>query len=222
MFIGHYSASFALKRLDSRVPIFLLMIGVQFMDFLFMVFILFGVERMEIVPGFTEVNAFVLSYMPYSHSLVAALFWSVVYGAACAFLIKKLGFVRALLICGAAVFSHYILDVLVHTPDMPILSGTGMKLGLGIWKNRIATIIVEGAFLSLAWFAYIRMSQPGPGAVGKYGASVFFGFLVALTVATPFMPVPKTIFELSAQALAGYVIIALLARWIDSKRIYVA
>lgn len=222
MFVGHYSASFALKRLDSRVPIFPLLIGVQFMDFLFMVFILFGIERMEIVPGFTEVNSFVLSYMPYSHSLVAALFWSVVYGAACALLIRHLGLVRGILICGAAVLSHYLLDVLVHTPDMPLLWDPGTKLGLGIWKNRIATIIVETLFLTVAWFAYIRMSKPGPGAVGKYGAAVFYGFLVLLTIATPFMPVPKTLIELSSQALAGYVIIALLGRWIDSRRIYVA
>src|SRR5437899_5173687 len=117
MFIGHYGVSFAAKRFTPRTSLGWLFLAVQLLDVLFAIFVLAGIEKLRIVPGFTEYNAYDLYYMPYSHSLIGALGWS----AAAGVLVLALGGQRSSLWVAAAVFSHFLLDVPMHTPDMPIL-----------------------------------------------------------------------------------------------------
>jgi hypothetical protein len=76
MFIGHYGVSLALKRADPRLSLGGLFVAVQVLDLLFFSFVLLGIEKMRIVPGFTEYNAYDLYDMPYSHGLVGSLVWS--------------------------------------------------------------------------------------------------------------------------------------------------
>ena len=76
MFVGHYGVSFAFKSLEKPLPLWLLFIAVQFVDVLWAVFVPMGIEKVRITPGITASNPFDLYYMPYSHSLVAALLWS--------------------------------------------------------------------------------------------------------------------------------------------------
>ncbi|MGZ4890442.1 MAG: hypothetical protein ACXWBH_14770, partial [Candidatus Angelobacter sp.] len=82
MFTGHYSASFAGKALagksgdkdsDKRIPLWLLFMAVQFIDVLWSIFVLLGIEKVRIVPGITASNALDLYYMPYTHSLLGVL-----------------------------------------------------------------------------------------------------------------------------------------------------
>ena len=80
MFVGHYGVSFAAKRVDRTVPLWVLFLAVQFLDILWAPCILLGIEKVRIVPGFTASNPLDLYYMPYTHSLVAALLWSCVGG----------------------------------------------------------------------------------------------------------------------------------------------
>ena len=76
MFVGHYGVSFAAKKGDASVPLWVLFVAVQLLDFAWAPLVLLGVERVRIVPGFTRTNALDLYYMPYTHSLVAAILWS--------------------------------------------------------------------------------------------------------------------------------------------------
>ena len=76
MFVGHYAAALALKKIEKRASLGILFLAVQFVDLLFMPFVLLGIERMNIVPGFTESTHFELEYVPYTHSLVGSLFWA--------------------------------------------------------------------------------------------------------------------------------------------------
>ncbi|TGM21814.1 hypothetical protein EHQ90_01370, partial [Leptospira stimsonii] len=76
MFIGHYSVAFVLKKTVPKTPFWSLLVGVQFVDFLFMIFIMLGIEHMRLVPGFTASNPFDLYFMPFTHSLVAGIVWS--------------------------------------------------------------------------------------------------------------------------------------------------
>ena len=76
MFVGHYGAALALKGAESRASLGLLFLGVHFVDLLFFPLVLVGVERMNIVPGFTESTHFELVYLPYTHSLLASFLWA--------------------------------------------------------------------------------------------------------------------------------------------------
>src|SRR6476620_6734044 len=76
MFVGHYGVSFAARRLDHSPPLWLLFLAVQLLDVLLAPFVLLGIEKVRIVPGITAANPLDLYYMPYTHSLLAALLWS--------------------------------------------------------------------------------------------------------------------------------------------------
>src|SRR5438552_10023463 len=139
MFIGHYGVSFAVRRFTPRASLGPLFLAVQLLDVLFSLFVLAGVEKLRIVPGFTEYNPYDLYYMPYSHSLAGSLGWS----AAAGLVVLTLGGQGAALWTGAAVFSHFLLDVPMHTLDMPILGNDSMKIGLGLWRHRDLALAAE-------------------------------------------------------------------------------
>lgn len=221
MFIGHYGVSLAAKRYSPGLSLALLFVAVQFLDVLFSIFVLAGIEKMRIVHGFTAYNPYDLYFMPYSHSLVGALFWSVIAGAAF-FLVAGRGLRRgraaAAAILGAAVFSHFLLDFPVHTPDLPLGPGAGSpKIGLGLWNHRVATIAAELAVLIAGGALYLRASRPRNR--GAAAATVVFGLaLIALTIATPFMPDPASGRAFAVQALAFYVVLAAIAGAVARRR----
>src|SRR5437667_8839113 len=86
MFVGHYGVAFAVKTERNKIPLWVLFVAVQLLDFLWAPFVLLGIEKVRFVPGITATNALDLYYMPYTHSLIGALFWSAV-----AFAIYKIG-----------------------------------------------------------------------------------------------------------------------------------
>src|SRR5438309_10812335 len=119
MYVGHYSVAFAVKDERNKIPLWVLFVAVQSLDFLWAPFVLLGIEKVRIVPGITASSPLDLYYMPYTHSLIAALVWSAVAFGAYRLLAPRDGS-KAALIVGAAVFSHWVLDLLVHRPDLPL------------------------------------------------------------------------------------------------------
>jgi hypothetical protein len=221
MFIGHYGVSLAAKRYAPRVPLAVLFLAVQLLDVLFAIFLLAGIEKMRIVPGFTAFNPYDLYSMPYSHSLVGALGWSVLVAIGCLVATRRLppgARIAAAAILGAAVFSHFLLDVPMHTPDLPLAIDAGSpKIGLGLWNHRFAAIALELAALTAGGLVYLRASRPK--SRGFALATVTLGVaLVVLTLATPFMPDPPSTSAFAFQALGSYLILAVLAGLVGRGR----
>ena len=73
---------------------------------------------MTIIENFTQSTHFELVYMPYTHSLVGSLFWAGVAYATFRWLFVKNNSVAV--VVALAVFSHWLLDLVVHTPDLPL------------------------------------------------------------------------------------------------------
>src|SRR5437867_1711352 len=145
MFVGHYGVSFAAQRMNRHVPLWVLFIAVQFLDVLWAPCILLGIEKVRIVPGITASNPLDLYYMPYTHSLVAALLWSCVGGLAYRFVAHPARR-RASVMVGTAVFSHWILDFVVHRPDLPLYDNSA-KVGMGLWNAPALAFGLEAALL---------------------------------------------------------------------------
>src|ERR1700730_8979581 len=209
MFIGHHGVSFAATRFAPRTSLGTLFLAVQLLDVLFAIFVLAGIEKLRIVPGFTQYNAYDLYYMPYSHSLAGALGWSVAAGV----LALALGRRGAAPWIAAAVFSPFILDVPMHTPDMPIFGNNSPKIGFGLWRHRDLALAAELVTLGIG--AWVWRPAPTVQPWARARTVGFLGLLLALTVATPFLPPPPDGIAFAWQALAGYFALAALAGWLD-------
>jgi hypothetical protein len=217
LFTGHYSASFAGKSLagkpgepenGKRIPLWLLFIAVQFIDVLWSIFVLVGIEKVRIVPGITASNALDLYYMPYTHSLLGVLCWSAVAYLVCQ-MVPSLRGARTGMILAAAVFSHWILDLIVHRPDLSLYDSVG-KMGFGLWNYREAAFALEMAVL-LCGAAMLYRS-----ATHKIRLAGFVVFLAALQVfGTFFFPPPPSDHAAATTALVSYIVLALMAWWVD-------
>src|SRR2546423_15369736 len=109
MFVGHYGVSFAAKKAEPSIPLWVLFLAVQLLDVLWASFVLLGIEHVRIVPGITASNPLDLYYMPYTHSLLAAIGW----WAAAVFVYRlsvRDASSRSGPIVGGAPFSHFGLD----------------------------------------------------------------------------------------------------------------
>ena len=215
MFIGHYGVSFAARARAPSVSLGAFFVAVQALDVCFAFFVLGGAEHMRIVPGFTAYNPYDLYDIPLSHSLVAALGWSVV-AAGIAMALRKGRAVAILL--ALAVFSHFVLDLPVHTPDLTVAGAGSAKLGLGLWNHVAATLALEVAVLGIGLFLYVRDARRRDVVLGRR-FSVFAASLVVLTVVTPFLPPPASPAIFAIQALGAYVGLAFWAGWIDRRAI---
>ena len=221
MFVGHYGVSFAGKKPVPRLSLGALFLAVQLLDILFALFVLLGIEKLRIVPGFTAFNPYDLYWMPYSHSLLAALIWSAGTTLVALVALRRLRSRDRRTgagVLGLAVFSHWILDLPMHTPDLPIgLDAASPKIGLGLWNHPVLSIAAELAILAIGVAIYLKTTRPkNPAAATR--TIVFAVLLGALALATPFFPVPGSDRIFAAQALVLYGLLAAAAQWVDRGR----
>jgi hypothetical protein len=215
MFVGHYAVGLVLKSKAKKTSLGLLFLAVQFLDLLFFPLVVFGIERLRLIPQYTASTDFALEYMPFSHSLVAAIAWAVL-----AFFVAKwwVGGLRRPIAIGLAVLSHWFLDLIVHTPDLPLLLDEGPKWGFGLWRYPGLTFVAESALLVAGLTMYMRATH-ARSRIGQYGMPAF---VVALAIADAynlFGPPPGgTIPALAATALMTFFAFAGVAFWLDRHR----
>jgi len=210
MFVGHYGVSFAAKKAEPAIPLWVLFIAVQLLDVLWAPFVLLGIEKVRIVPGFTASNPLDLYYMPYTHSLVAAIGWSVV-----AFLVYRAlrpAPARAAAIVGVAVFSHWVLDFLVHRPDLPLYDNTA-KVGLGLWNLPAVALGLEALLLFGAMWLYLRYT------VRRTAMLVFGVVMLAIQAYVFFGPPPASDKAAAATALIAYAVFAVVIRALERRAV---
>lgn len=153
MYVGHFGAALAIKARAPRAPTWGLLLGVGLLDLLFGPFVLVGLERASLTPGVSP--GFSLDFIDWSHSLVTTLLWSVLYGLA----FWRLGRTVAIAM-GAAVFSHFVLDIIVHPPDLALWPGAATHVGLGLWRSLpIGWWFVELAVIAAGFHYYRKRAQ---------------------------------------------------------------
>jgi membrane-bound metal-dependent hydrolase YbcI (DUF457 family) len=128
MYAGHFAVGLAMKSQAPRVPTWILLVGVGFVDLLFGVFVLAGIEHVTVTPG--QSPGFHLDFIDWSHSLVASAGWAVLFA---------LIFIRrgreVMFWAGAAVFSHFVLDYPMHPGDLALYPHAEQHVGLGLWQR---------------------------------------------------------------------------------------
>ena len=210
MFVGHYGVSFAAKKLALQIPLWLLFIAVQWLDVVWAPLILLGVEKVRIVPGFTATNPLDLYYMPYTHSFVAALLWSAAAFVACRFVWRQ-AYRKGAFVVAGAVFSHWVLDFIVHRPDLPLYDNAA-KVGLGLWNAPLVAFGLEIALLFGGMFLYFRST-----GVARRAPMIVFGLVMLVIQAYVFFGPPPTSDKAAAvTALVAYAIFALVVRFLEA------
>jgi hypothetical protein len=215
MFVGHYGVAFSAKPSTPVVPLWVYFIAVQWLDVVWSILVLCGVEKLRIIPGFTEANPYDLYYMPYTHGLPGAIVLSLALGAIVAAMVaRQRG--MAFLIVSAAAFSHWILDLIVHIPDLPLYDNTD-KVGFGLWRHVAVSFTLEIAVLLIgAWF-YARALPPA-GRRGHIALRSFVVLLVLLQIYANFGPPPSSQTAMAIMALGLYVALAAVAALVERLR----
>jgi len=179
MFVGHYSVAFAVKSDRNRIPLWVLFVAVQFLDYIWATLVLLGIEKLRVIKGFTAGSMLDSYYHPYSHSLIAAILWSTVAGIGYKLLCRRLGYQyrkSAALIVGLAVFSHWILDLIAHPRDLAIYDDT-WKVGFGLWNYRDPEFALEIAMLAGGITLYLARN-----AICIVWKMAVIGFGIALVI----------------------------------------
>lgn len=218
MFAGHYGVSFLLKKAEPTLPLWTLFLAAQLPDMLWAVFVLLGMEHYRIVPGITASLPLDLYYMPYTHSLVAAVAWSAIVFAACRWPIPVSVFRsnRPAFFLAVAVFSHWVLDLVVHRPDLPIYDDAH-KVGFGLWNYPLIALALESALLFGAMWLYLR-STTAASFAGRYGMIIFGLVILAVHCLLFWGPLPSSPAEGAVELGLVYMIFSAMAFWLEKKR----
>src|SRR5438128_6638161 len=179
MFVGHYSVAFAAKTERNKIPLWVLFIAVQFLDYIWATLVLLGIEKLRVIKGFTAGSMLDSYFHPYSHSLIAAVLWSGVVGLCYKLLCRWLGYGYtkfAALVVGAAIFSHWILDLIAHPHDLPIYDNAA-KVGFSFWNYRDPEFVVEIGLLALGIALYLARN-----AIPAFRKAAVVAFGIALVV----------------------------------------
>jgi membrane-bound metal-dependent hydrolase YbcI (DUF457 family) len=214
MFIGHYAVGFASKRFAPRASLAWFVAGATLLDLLFPLFVILGWESARFVPADTPFLRISLDHYPWTHSLLMAVVWSVLFALLCWAVTRARA---AALVAGAAVFSHWVLDLVTHSPDMPLLPGGSERVGLGLWHSTAGTVAVEGLmFVAGVWiYAKVTRARDGVGRWAWWGLVAFLALSYAGNLVASAPPAPK------AYAWAGLgagLLLVAWAWWVDRHR----
>ena len=213
MFLGHYAVAYAAKRAAPRTSLGALFLGAQLADLIWPIFLLLGLERARVLPAATGMTPLAFDHYPWTHSLLMITLW----GAGAAIVYFALRRYRAgALVIGLLVVGHWVLDLIVHRPDLPLYPGGTVLLGFGLWNVPMAAFALELAMLAIGlwWYLGATRARDGVGRVGTWG---LVAFLLVTHIANVFSPPPPGIEAVAWVGLSAW-LLPLLAWWIDGHR----
>jgi membrane-bound metal-dependent hydrolase YbcI (DUF457 family) len=182
----------------------------NFVDLIWPLFLLAGLERVRIDPGNTAFTPLAFDYYPWTHSLLMGVVWGAVLGLAARF--RGLSRHAAALV-GVLVVSHWFLDLVTHRADLPLSPWSSRTFGLGLWHSIPATLAVEGSLWIAGIVVFLRVYH----ARGVRGQVAFWSFVITSTliwVSGPFVAPPPDVHTLALSAAIGWIIVP-WAWWIE-------
>jgi hypothetical protein len=214
MFIGHFAVGLGAKKAAPEVKLGTLFFAAQFLDLLWPLFLLLGIEHARIDPGNTAFTPFDFYHYPYSHSFLTSVGWSILFGGVYFYFRKS---TRNSIILGGAVLSHWVLDFLTHRPDLPITPWGQTVLGLGLWNSVLGTLLIEGCLFWGGVSIYIHTTK----SIDRVGTYAFWGMIVLLLFSYSMNAVSPPPPNMTAVAYAGCAqwLFVAWAYWIDRHRI---
>lgn len=204
MFLSHFAVGLVATRYTPAIPLGTWFLSVQLVDLLWPFFLLAGAEHVRIAPGITAFTPLDFYDYPITHSLIGATAWAALLALATGTFYRT---AHAGAVLGAGVLSHWVLDVIAHRPDVPVLA-SGPYLGFGLWNSVPATLAVELGFFCVAVYIYSRDQRP------SLGFWLLIGALLAAFLGAAFGPPPPDVTTLAGSALALWLFLP-WAWWAD-------
>lgn len=212
MFIGHFGVGLGLKKAAPRVSLGTLFLGAQLIDLAWPTLLLLGVERVELAPG-GKGPPLNFTHYPITHSLLMVLVWSMLFGAGYFFLRRhRIGAV----VCGVAVLSHWLLDLVVHHPDLPLYPGGGPRVGFSLWDSLPGSMLLELLIFGVGTWLYGRSTQ-AIDRIGSAGFWALIGFLLVVHAMNVLGDPPPSVAAVAWAGHAQWLLVA-WAYWIDRHR----
>ena len=156
MHVGHFAAGFLGKRVEPQLSLGTMVLAAMLADFLWCIFLLAGLEQVQITSGLGAANYFHPTNIALSHSLLMLLAWAAIFAGTYFWWRRKK---REAVLLFILVLSHWPLDVIAHRPDMPWTPGIDQYLGLGLWTNIPATLVVEGGLWVVGILIFLRTTR---------------------------------------------------------------
>ena len=213
MVLGHYGLALCAKRWAPRTSLGWLVFAAQAADLLWPVLLLAGVESVEITKNQDPLLRLHFVRYPITHSLLIEALFGVFFASLYWWKTKD---ARGALVCGLLVPSHWMLDVIVHTPDLPLWPG-GPLCGLGAWRSVPFTLALEVVFFAAGILVYSKSTRPRD-KVGRIAFWTFLGLLIVGYASSLPGPPPKDTRSLAYFALTLWVFVP-WAFWIDRHRL---
>ena len=213
MFIGHYAVGLTAKKFAPRSSLGVLIAAPILLDLIWPIFLLLGWEYVSIAGGPNPFLRLEFDSYPISHGLVSVVGWATLFASI------YLGVARYLagaIVIWVGVISHWLLDYIVHRPDLPLYVGGTRLFGLGLWNHRWVTIAVELLMLALGAGLYLRETR-ARDKIGSYGFAAFIVFLLAVYGAAAFGPPPPSVKKLAIGTLFTWLLVP-WAWWFDKHR----
>ena len=217
MFAGHVGAALAIARAERRVNVGVFVGAALLLDIALWLFVLLGWESLTIPADFASTHQPEFVF-PYSHGLAASLVWSCLVAAGAWAVYRRLGTARAraAMLMAAAVFSHWLLDALVHRPEMPLLGTSSRAVGLALADNMPLALAVEAAVTVLGMALFLRGSGLPRDRLKALAilSLVILAFSVAgMTVAPP----PPSAVAMAASTLLTVVVVCGFFAWLGRQ-----
>ena len=220
MFVGHLGVGLALKSIEPKINVGVLFFATLFLDVLLGVFVLSGIEKVIVPENYSSLHYLHFSF-PYSHSFIAALFWSLtICGGAYVILTKEFpSKVKASAVLGFAVFFHWVCDWIEHPPQLPLAGNSSRMFGLGLWNDLKIALSVEVFLVIVGVALYIRAAKH-VSSKAKIGMVILMIILSGVAVIGQ-----VTVSQAPDQVAVGIsmvvqaLVVCALAAWIDRARV---
>lgn len=214
MLAGHIGVALAIGRVERRVNVGVFFAAALLLDLLLWLFILLGLESVSIPPDF-ETTRQVEFVFPYSHGLLSAAIWSIAAGVLGFWVYPRPQQQRWRIggLVAAAVFSHWLLDALVHKPELPLVGSASRLVGLGLWDAMPIALAVEAAIVVVGVYLFAKgggLPRSRAVVLGVVCLAVLALTVFGMTIAPP-APSP---FAMAFSSLLTLVAVTALAVWL--------
>lgn len=214
MGIGHAAVALGASRAVPRINAGILIFAAFLADFLLGIFGALGMEQAH-VPSDYATRHYLTFTFPYSHGLVALIVWGVLFAGIFCW-VDRQDRVRAFWIMAALVFSHFILDGIVHVPELPLLGQNSPKVGLALWNHMPLELTFESLMALAGLMVYWGLT--GGTKVSRLGMAAFVVLLTALTWAQLFSTTAPTQAQLVPTWIVAPIVFSAIPYAFDRKR----